>query len=80
MIAFLDASTLIYLVDAEALRVWAKSAQATLQQPSLDTPDLTLAVSRINVLECRVAPMRRGDLICLECFEALFAQPDLQMV
>ena len=78
MIAFLDASALIYLVDGEAQ--WAEATQATLQQLAIEAPDLTLAVSRLSVLECRVAPLRRGDQASLARFEALFAQPDLLVV
>ena len=78
MIAFLDASALIDLVDGEPQ--WAEATQATLQQVAVDAPDLTLAVSRLSVLECRVAPLRRGDQASLDRFEALFAQPDLLVV
>ena len=78
MIAFLDASALIYLVDGEDQ--WAEATQATLQQLAAEAPDLTLAVSRLSVLECRVAPLRRGDQASLDRFEALFAQPDLLVV
>ena len=78
MIAFLDASALIDLVDGEPQ--WAEATQATLQQLAVEAPDLTLAVSRLSVLECRVAPLRRGDQAILDRFEALFAQPDLLVV
>ena len=78
MIAFLDASALIYLVDGEAR--WAEATQATLHQLAVEAPDLPLAVSRLSLLECRVAPLRRGDQACLDRFEALFAQPDLLVV
>ena len=78
MIAFLDASALIYLVDGEAQ--WAEATQATLQQLAAEAPDLTLAVSRLSVLECRLAPLRRGDQASLDCFEALFFKPDLLVV
>jgi predicted nucleic acid-binding protein len=78
VIAFLDASALIYLVDGEAS--WAQAAQATLQQLASEAPDLALAVSRLSLLECRVAPLRRGDQASLDRFEALFAQPDLLVV
>ena len=78
MIAFLDASALIYLVEGEA--PWAEATQATLQQLAVEAPDLTLAVSRLSVLVCRVAPLRRGDQASLERFEALFAKPDLLVV
>ena len=78
MIAFLDASALICLVDGEAR--WAEATQATLHQLAVEAPDLPLAVSRLSLLECRVAPLRRGDQSCLDRFEALFAQPDLLVV
>jgi predicted nucleic acid-binding protein len=78
VIAFLDASALIDLVDGEPQ--WAEATQATLQQLAVNAPDLTLAVSRLSVLECRVAPLRRGDHASLDRFEALFAQPDLLVV
>ena len=38
MIAFLDASPLIYLVDGEA--PWAEATQTTLQQLAVEAPDL----------------------------------------
>ena len=78
MIAFLDASALIDLVDGEAQ--WAEATQATLQQLAVGAPELTLAVSRLSVLECRVAPLRRGDQASLYRFEALLSQPDLLVV
>ena len=78
MIAFLDASALIYLVDGEA--PWAEATQATLHQLAVEAPDLPLAVSRLSLLECRVAPLRRRDQACLDRFEALFSQPDLLVV
>ena len=78
MIAFLDASALIYLVNGEA--PWAEATQATLHQLAVEAPDLPLAVSRLSLLGCRVAPLRRGDKSCLDRFEALFAQPDLLVV
>ena len=78
MIAFLDASALIYLVDGEAR--WAEATQATLHQLAVEATDLPLALSRLSLLECRVAPLRRGDQSCLDRFEALFSQPDLLVV
>ena len=78
MIAFLDASALIDLVDGETQS--AEATQATLQQLAVEAPDLTLAVSRLSVLGCRVAPLRRGDQASSDRFEALFAQNDLQIV
>ena len=65
-------------MDGEA--PWATATQATLQQLAAQSPDLALAVSRLSLLECRVAPLRRGDQASLDRFEALFAQPDLLVV
>ncbi len=78
MIAFLDVSALIYLLDGEA--PWANAVRATLQQLALEAPDLALAVSRLSLLESRVATLRRGDQASLHRFEALFAKPDLLVV
>jgi predicted nucleic acid-binding protein len=78
VIAFLDASALIYMVEGEA--PWVQATQAALQQLAGEAPELALAVSRLSLLECRVAPLRRGDQDCLDRFEALFAQPDLLVV
>ena len=78
MIAFLDASALIYLVDGEA--AWAEAAQVALQQLASETSALQIAVSRLSVLECRVGPLRRGDQASLDRFDALFAQPGLLFV
>ena len=58
----------------------AQATQATLQQLAAQSPDLALAVSRLSLLECRVAPLRRSDQASLDRFEALFAQPDLLVV
>ena len=78
MIAFLDASALIYLVDGDA--AWAGAARQELQRLAAETPTLEIAVSRLSFLECRVGPMRRGDQASLDRFDALFAQPDLLWV
>ena len=48
MIALLDASALIYLVEGEA--PWAQATQATLRQLAVQAADLALAVSRLSLL------------------------------
>ena len=78
MIAFLDASALIYLVDGD--EAWSGAVQQALQELAAADPSLAIAVSLLNVLECRVGPLRRGDQASLERFDALFAQPDLLWV
>lgn len=42
--------------------------------------DLSLSVSRLSWLECRVGPLRRRDPTALERFEDFFSRPDLQWV
>ena len=78
MIAFLDASALIYLVDGD--EAWSGAVQQALQELAAADPSLAIAVSRLSVLECRVGSLRRGDQASLERFDALFAQPDLLWV
>jgi len=78
VIAFLDASALIYLVDVDSASRGA--VQQVLQELAAEDPSLCLAASRLSLLECRVAPLRRGDQASLDRFDALFAQPDLLWV
>ncbi|MCP9941975.1 PIN domain-containing protein [Cyanobium sp. ATX 6E8] len=78
MIAFLDASALIYLLEGEA--TWARAVQRELQQLAEREPTLPIALSRLSMLECRVVPYRRGDQVSLDRFDAFFAQPDLVWV
>jgi predicted nucleic acid-binding protein len=78
VIAFLDASALIYLVEGD--EAWSGAVQQALQELAAADPSLAIAVSRLSVLECRVGPLRRGDQASLERFDALFAQPDLLWV
>lgn len=78
MIAFLDASALIYLVDGDA--AWAQAARQELQRLAELGPALEISVSRLSVFECRVGPLCRGDQASLDRFDAFFAQPDLVWV
>lgn len=78
MIAFLDASALIYLVDGDS--AWRAAVQQVLQELAAEDSSLCIAASRLSLLECRVGPLRRGDQESLDRFDALFAQPDLLWV
>ncbi len=75
MIAFLDASALIYLI--EGAPPLAGKVRTQLQALETTHPGLRLAVSRLALLECRVAPMRESDTALLARYDAFFAQPDL---
>lgn len=76
MIAFLDASALIYLLDGEPR--WADATKLQLSTLARGQGDLPIALSRLSALECRVGPLRRCDQAALARFEAFFARPDLQ--
>jgi len=75
LIAFLDASALIYLLEGEA--PWASAVKHELQTLAHGQSGLAIAVSRLSVLECRVGPLRRGDQASLERFDGFFARGDL---
>jgi hypothetical protein len=61
VIAFLDASALIYLVEGDAL--WAAAVKQQLLQLAAKAhasgSGIRLAISRLSWLECRVGPRRR---------------------
>ena len=78
VIAFLDASALIYLMDGEP--AWAAVVKRELQSMAEGQLNLPIALSRLSVLECRVGPLKRGDQASLNRFETFFGQPDLQWV
>lgn len=78
MIAFFDASALIYLIEGKApfdARVRKELAAAARKHP-----DLGSAVSRLTWLECRVGPMKANDNTSLAKFDAFFVRPDLMWI
>ena len=75
MIAFFDASALIYLIEGE--EPFSAKVRKELSTLAKRYPDLGLAVSRLTWLECRVGPMKANDTAALALFDAIFAQPDL---
>lgn len=75
MIAFFDASALIYLIEGnEPFASRVREQLATLSQSQ---PDMDAAVSRLSWLECRVRPMKHDDTAVLALFDAFFSRPDL---
>jgi len=82
VIAFLDASAVIYAVEGTA--EWAEAVKQQLRQLA-DSAEpsaggLQLAISRLSWLECRVGPLRRRDADALARLEAFFLHPDLEWV
>jgi len=78
VIAFFDASALIYLV--EGAEPFASRVRSALAQMVTKHPKIGAAVSRLSWLECRVRPARSNDLATLAAFDAFFARPDLVWV
>ena len=75
MIAFLDASALIYQV--EGAQPFADSVRAQLSELAMCHPDLRVAVSRLTWLECRVGPMKHNDGPLLSRYDDFFNRADL---
>ncbi len=78
MIAFLDASALIYLI--EGAEPFGRKVRAALKRLRRSGGALGIALSRLSWLECRVLPARRGDTAVLAAYDAFFGQADLQWV
>ena len=78
MIAFFDASALIYLIEGKEPFVSKLRKELTLFANK--HPNLGAAVSRLTWLECRVGPMKASDNATLASFDAFFARPDLTWV
>lgn len=75
MIAFFDASALIYLI--EGVEPFASRVRAELRKLFRKHPTIRAGLSRLSWLECRVGPARAQDLATLSAFDAFFARPDL---
>lgn len=78
MIAFFDASALIYLI--EGADPFAARLRKELAALAKNHPDLGAAVSRLSWLECRVGPMRANDSTTLALYDGFFVRPDLVWV
>ncbi len=78
MIAFFDASALIYLIEGK--EPLAGKVRKELAVLAGKYPDLGAAVSRLSWLECRVGPMKGNDKVTLAMLDAFFSRPDLVWV
>jgi len=75
VIAFLDASALIYLIEGQ--EPWVHHAKTALSKLNEQTPNLNIALSRLSWLECRLGPLRRQAIDALDRFDSFFSRPDL---
>jgi len=78
VIAFFDASALIYLIEAK--EPFAGKVRKELTAVAKKHSDMGAAVSRLTWLECRVGPMKANDSATLAAFDAFFARSDLTWV
>lgn len=78
MIAFFDASALIYLIEGnEPFAGRVRNQLAALAEAH---PGMGAAVSRLSWLECRVRPLKNEDAAVLALFDTFFARSDLVWV
>jgi uncharacterized protein len=75
VIAFLDSSAIIYLVEGK--KPFVDRVRRQLQTLMLAKPALRTAVSRLAWLECRTGPMKAGDVETLATYDEFFAREDL---
>jgi predicted nucleotidyltransferase len=74
VIAFLDSSALIYLV--EGAQPFASKMRRQLQALTRTDPAMAEAMSRLAWLECRTAPVKSGDREVLAAYDTFFSRPD----
>jgi uncharacterized protein len=76
MLVYCDSMILIYYLD----HVGPFQSQAASRFAKLRESGDRLAVSNLTRLECRVTPLRTGDLLTLGKFDAFFALSDVRHV
>lgn len=78
MIAYLDSSALIYLI--EGAQPFAARVREQLRVLLKADPSVRTAVGRLAWLECRVGPMKANDVSTLAAYDDFFSRPDLVRV
>jgi predicted nucleic acid-binding protein len=78
VIAFFDASALIYLIEGKAL--FADQVKKQLKVLEKRHPALGAAVSRLTWLECRGGSMKANNFPILAAFDTFFSRQDLLWV
>ena len=68
MIAFFDASALIYLLEGKA--PFAERVRTELWALEREHPGMGSALSRLSWLECRAGPMKSNDAVTLALYDA----------
>lgn len=79
MLAFLDASAVIYLLEGDApARDAVRQVLRELERGAGEPP--VLAVSALSRLECRVRPLRESNRQALDRLDAFFGDPGLLVI
>ncbi|WP_018937047.1 PIN domain-containing protein [Thioalkalivibrio sp. ALJ24] len=78
MLAFLDASAIIYLLEGDART--RESVRQVLRGLAQDQTPPALAVSALSRLECRVLPLRESNTPVLEQLDTFFSDPGLSVI
>ncbi len=78
MIAFFDASALIYLIEGK--EPFASNVRRKLAAAARRHPDLGTSISRLSWLKCRVGPMKANDNAMLAAYDGFFARTDVVWV
>ena len=78
MVAFIDASALIYLSAGRG--PFAQKVRAMVTQLLQEHAPLGVSMSRLSWLECRIAPMKANDATALAAYDAFFSRTDLLWV
>lgn len=76
MTVYLDVNCLIYFVECNPIW-WPK---VTARIAALRALGNTLAVSDLTRAECLVGPFKSGDPVALASYEAVFADPEIQVL
>ncbi len=75
---FLDACVIIYRI--EEIFPWNERLVQWLTKARGQHGEMSIAASRLSLLECRVKPLRDGDATQLARYDEFFAAPDLSIV
>ncbi|ADC72062.1 PilT protein domain protein [Thioalkalivibrio sp. K90mix] len=78
MLAFLDASAIIYLLEGDART--RSAVRQVLKDLGRRDATPTLAVSALSRLECRERPLRESDTQALEQLDTFFTDPGLSVI
>ena len=75
---FLDACVIIYLIEAK--EPFHSKVQKTLYHLAAENPAMSIAISRLSVLECLVHPLRQQENSTIEQYRSFFVREDLQII